>query len=74
MTDIDDLIPAGHPLQYPLKEAAALLRVSEKTLRREYKAGRILFRQYGGRYFVDHEELLRWRNELPQPAPGELAS
>lgn len=73
MTD-EDLRQVGHPLQYPLKEAAALLRVSEKTLRREYKAGRILFRQYGGRYFVDHEELLRWRNELPQPAPGELAS
>ena len=73
MTD-EDLRPAGHPLQYPLKEAASLLRVSEKTLRREYKAGRIVFREKGGRYYVDHEECIRWRNNLPQPAPGELAS
>ncbi|MDJ0454375.1 helix-turn-helix domain-containing protein [Gordonia amicalis] len=73
MTDIDDLRDA-EAFQYPLKEAATKVRVSEKTLRREYKAGRILFRQYGGRYFVDHEELVRWRNNLPQPAPGELAS
>lgn len=73
MTDIDNLRP-GEAFQYPLKEAAALLRVSEKTLRREYKAGRIVFREKGGRYYVDHEECIRWRNNLPQPAPGELAS
>lgn len=73
MTDIDNLRP-GEAFQYPLKEAASLLRVSEKTLRREYKAGRIVFREKGGRYYVDHEECIRWRNNLPQPAPGELAS
>ena len=73
MTDIDNL-RTGEAFQYPLKEAAALLRVSEKTLRREYKAGRIVFREKGGRYYVDHEECIRWRNNLPQPAPGELAS
>ncbi len=33
------------PLQYTLKEAAQILGVSEKTLRREYvEGGRILFR------------------------------
>ncbi|SDT83713.1 hypothetical protein SAMN04488548_10133 [Gordonia westfalica] len=32
------------PLQYTLKEAAQILGVSEKTLRREYVEGRILFR------------------------------
>jgi len=72
MTD-EDLRP-GEAFQYPLKEAAEKLRVSEKTLRREYKAGRIVFREKGGRYYVDHEECIRWRNNLPQPAPGELAS
>ncbi|SDT83719.1 helix-turn-helix domain-containing protein [Gordonia westfalica] len=65
------------PLQYTLKEAAQILGVSEKTLRREYVEGRILFRtlrEGGGKYFIDHEECVRWRNSLPQPAPGERAA
>lgn len=60
-------------LEYPLREAAEILRVSEKTLRREYQAGRIIFRFHSGKYFVDHEECVRWRDSQPQPAPGERA-
>ena len=62
------------PIQYPLREAAEVSRVSVDTLRREYKAGRIVFRRVAGKYYVDHEELVRWRDGHPQPAPGELAS
>ncbi|SDT85496.1 hypothetical protein SAMN04488548_1201, partial [Gordonia westfalica] len=31
-------------------------------------------REGGGKYFIDHEECVRWRNSLPQPAPGERAA
>jgi excisionase family DNA binding protein len=47
----------------PLKvsEVAELERVSEKSIRNEIKAGRLLARQIGTHYRIDSEELAAWR-------------
>ncbi len=58
-------------LLYDLKSAAAALSMSEKTLRREYRAGRLVFKKSGGRYFVARDELLRYIDGLDAPGPGE---
>lgn len=58
-------------LLYDLKGAAAALSMSEATLRREYQAGRLVFRKSGGKYFVARDELLRYIDGLSAPGPGE---
>lgn len=62
MTEPDKLL-------YSLKEAAAKVSMSEKTLRREYQANNLVIREKGGRYYVEHDELLRWVQSLDAPAP-----
>lgn len=47
-------------LAYPLDEAAVLIGVSEMTLRREIKAGRVRARRVRGRVVVLHAEIERY--------------
>jgi excisionase family DNA binding protein len=49
------------PLQqiYDIGEAAAYLRLSHWTLRREIKAGKIRCLRLGGRILIEHSELVR---------------
>lgn len=58
-------------LLYDLKGAAAALSMSEATLRREYQAGRIIFRRSSRKYYVARDELLRYIAEMDAPGPGE---
>lgn len=53
------------PVMYRLKNAAERVDVSVDTLRNHEAQGRITFKEIGGRFFVLHDELVRWANSLP---------
>lgn len=68
MTDDKDQIT------YTLKQAAIKVGMSVDTLRRAYRDGELVFLWRGGKYYVEHAELLRWVRTWEAPAPGEKAS
>ncbi len=54
-------------LLYGKREAASLLNLSEHTVARDVRLGRINVRHYGRRVLIPREEILRIANEGMRP-------
>ena len=73
---------AEHPVSQPpmptmltVAEVAAVLRVSERTVRREVKQGRIPHRTVGRQIRFERGAFLTWaRGDTPPPTPTTLTS
>ena len=59
MTDLAKLPPDLWPNWLQRKEAAAILRVSVRTIERRFKSGAIRPTRTGGRTLIERAELLR---------------
>ncbi|MGK2382441.1 helix-turn-helix domain-containing protein [Gordonia tangerina] len=56
-------------IAYSLQEAATKLGMSVDTVRRAYRDGELVFRWRGGKYYVEHSELVRWVRSWDAPPP-----
>lgn len=60
-------------IAYTLKEAGPQVGMSERTVRRAWQDGELVFRERGGKYYVEHDELVRWVKSWPAAIPGRAS-
>ena len=61
------------PIAYRIPEAAAIVGVSESTLKAAVNRGDLTRRYPDSRPLIGHDDLLAWFNSLPVDKPGSAA-